>query len=696
MSLNGGFQKRFHGKSSGVTLVQVAMNLKEEVVGTPVADQTMRALRPRYWKPNPWEWMTNAQPRADSLLFPPEDLQVTLVQVAFTRSMVLFPVIHRPSFEKSWKAGLHKENLNFARVFLMVCAIGARHSNDARVFIGTNDAGDPEWNSAGWAYFSQVMAIKRPMLAPAGLSDLQATVLMSIYLQGTSAPHAAWLVAGIGLRFAQDIGAHREKVYGDDHPYENQMWKRAFWCLVALDRVTSAGLGRPIAIFDEDIDADLPLEVDDEYYDEVKKEWKQPEGKPARISAFNHYVKLQGILAYAIRTVYSINKSKVHLGFVGPEWESHTVAELDSALNSWLDSLPDHLKWDPNCKDNIRFEQQAMLRLTYHYVQITIHRPFIPVLSAGGKASPLSFPSLAICTNAARSNSHILEQYSGRWEDTSPLAYIAAFTAGAVLLISIWGVQKNKLNVDLSSQIADVHRCIKVLHKAEKRWHTAGRLCDILTELATVNNVPLPKPTPTPPDTTRKRDREEDVEEAQAGSSTTPTVYSNVTSPPSSIYSRPSTSHLVPPTTGTSFSSYQQPYTDPSPLINAAQMFASPQSASVNDVASIPWVAAPVETQAPMVEQAWENYHIGGIEIPGMNSSLSRSSVLSLPGPHNLQNNLSPNSFFQEFLGGFAPEAAGVHPQDDVFNLSGNNDWNWMGEIGLFGVTPSAPQGNQQ
>lgn len=84
--------------------------------------------------------------------------------------------------------------------------------------------------------------------------------------------------------------------------------------------------------------------------------------QPSHLTAFNQLVKLLGILAYAIRTVYSINKSKVHLGFVGHEWEAHTgewtsscelrddtltryctiVAELDAALNSWTDSLPDH------------------------------------------------------------------------------------------------------------------------------------------------------------------------------------------------------------------------------------------------------------------------------------------------------------------------------------------------------------------
>jgi hypothetical protein len=42
---------------------------------------------------------------------------------------------------------------------------------------------------------------------------------------------------------------------------------------------------------------------------------------------------------------YSINKSKVLLGFVGSRWEQHIVAELDSALNKWIDSVPAHREW---------------------------------------------------------------------------------------------------------------------------------------------------------------------------------------------------------------------------------------------------------------------------------------------------------------------------------------------------------------
>lgn len=59
---------------------------------------------------------------------------------------------------------------------------------------------------------------------------------------------------------------------------------------------------------------------------------KQPEGVPSKISYFVAYLKLGQILAFALRTIYTINKSKVLLGFVGEEWEQHIVAELGECL----------------------------------------------------------------------------------------------------------------------------------------------------------------------------------------------------------------------------------------------------------------------------------------------------------------------------------------------------------------------------
>ena len=120
---------------------------------------------------------------------------------------------------------------------------------------------------------------------------------------------------------------------------------------------------------------------------------------------------------------YSLKKNRVLLGFIGEQSEQQIISELDSALNQWVDSVPDHRKfrvllllinsiffplvrWDPHREHPQFFEQSALIYANYYYVQILIHRSFIPTPN---KPSSTSFPSLAICTNAARSCSHILD-----------------------------------------------------------------------------------------------------------------------------------------------------------------------------------------------------------------------------------------------------------------------------------------------
>jgi hypothetical protein len=123
------------------------------------------------------------------------------------------------------------------------------------------------------------------------------------------------------------------------------------------------------------------------------------------------------------------------LGIVGPQWEQQIVAELDSSLNKWIDSVPDHrtcvlldsfpptqpplVRWDPHRENLLFFNQSASLFTHYYHLQILIHRPFI---SSPSKPSSLTFPSLAICTNAARSCCHVVDIQSQR--GTLPLGHI--------------------------------------------------------------------------------------------------------------------------------------------------------------------------------------------------------------------------------------------------------------------------------
>ena len=68
--------------------------------------------------------------------------------------------------------------------------------------------------------------------------------------------------------------------------------------------------------------------------------------------------------------------------------------------------------WDPQRENQTFFVQSASLRIAYYFIQITIHRPFIPSFRKEGS---LSFPALAICASAARACSHVADALRKRY-----------------------------------------------------------------------------------------------------------------------------------------------------------------------------------------------------------------------------------------------------------------------------------------
>lgn len=81
------------------------------------------------------------------------------------------------------------------------------------------------------------------------LITLQLTALYRT-LAGDS--HASWIDLGIGIRVAQDVGAHRKNSKPSRDPVEAEQWKRTFWCFVTLDRLVSSGLGQSLTVHEEE------------------------------------------------------------------------------------------------------------------------------------------------------------------------------------------------------------------------------------------------------------------------------------------------------------------------------------------------------------------------------------------------------------------------------------------------------------
>lgn len=152
------------------------------------------------------------------------------------------PLLNRIQFQKYLDAGLHLRNEGFGSVVLLVCAIGARFSDDKRVLL----EGSESWHTSGWKWFQHVQTGRQMLdLSPPTLFDVQVpsvsvptldqwtllrgVQLAAVYLYGSPTPHAASVLTAYGLRLAMDLGAHKRRVYKQFPNTEDELLKRAFW-----------------------------------------------------------------------------------------------------------------------------------------------------------------------------------------------------------------------------------------------------------------------------------------------------------------------------------------------------------------------------------------------------------------------------------------------------------------------------------
>ncbi|KAJ7734339.1 fungal-specific transcription factor domain-containing protein [Mycena maculata] len=513
LSIDNTAAQGFHGKSSGAMLVKAAVDLRKNRNKTANADGK-RADLPPYRLPLPVpgtikSWEAPAEPPPPTYSFPPPDLLHTLISLYFDNVNAFLPLLHRPTFLAGLAQNLHLTHGGFAKTLLLVCAVGARYcAADARVGVPGADPAE----TAGWVWFDQVELAGHLVRAHPTLYDLQSYCLAAAFLDCTASPRTCWTLVGFGMRLSQDIGAHRFKMRGAAGvTFEQELEKRASWVLFLFDAQISTALGRCIALQSHDFDIELPIVCDDEYWgdppssgahsdpswgalsdatptpafrDPPPPAFRQPPDKPSRIAFFNCMLQLNRILSFSCKILYSTNRSKMLIGLGDDKWEEQVVVELDSALNTWFEGVPAHLRWDPDApiRDPIFFDQSAVLYCTYYHTRIIIHRPFIPAMRRA--ANPTHLPSLAICNTAARACSHVAQVQQQRrphnpvWFSQTPL-----FTAGIVLLLNIWGGSKSA-----ERDLTDVHRCMTVLEAQRTQWPSAGALLDTLRQLVAVDH----------------------------------------------------------------------------------------------------------------------------------------------------------------------------------------------------------------
>ncbi|KAF7376438.1 hypothetical protein MSAN_00059400 [Mycena sanguinolenta] len=470
--------RRFFGKSSGAQLVQTALIFQTFLTGLGLPQVKLSILsqkRNEFWTP-PSCMFPPLGDNVPQYSFPDDDLLLDLVDKYFVKVNPFWPVLHRPTFDRKVADKLHLRDHKFASTLLMACSLGARHSSDPRVFL--DGVGDHRPHSAGWKWHSQVRVIPKYWIYKPDLYELQTVALSTVFLQAIFPTSLCWTQVGFGVRRALDVGAHRVRRHCQAHPTaENEQWKRVFWVLMCLEWIASTLTGRPPAIHDQDIDQELPLECDDEYWD---LNFTQPRNEPSQLSYFIYYIKLLEIQAAVAACIYSPRKPKYLDPQSVPLTEAKSIIAFESALNSWLEGVPEHLRWDPARTNVLHSTQSALLYAAYYNVQMLLHRPFIP--APFERPPPDALPSLAICTHAARACLRIFDTPQRRQIPGYYNILQTIFTAGIVLLLSEWSKAKAFLR-NPSKELDGINACIEIINAAEERCLAAGRHADLLNRL---------------------------------------------------------------------------------------------------------------------------------------------------------------------------------------------------------------------
>ncbi|KAJ7136847.1 fungal-specific transcription factor domain-containing protein [Mycena epipterygia] len=472
LSIDNDVRQGFQGKSSSALLVKTAIELRTNV--SPGHDSTAYNISGPH---TPRMKLEVSAPPPSIYTFPEDDLLASLTSLYFDNVNKFFPLLLRSNFESGVSQQFHLTHAGFAKTLLLICAIGACYSTDPRVATpGTTMA-----ETAGLKWFDQVDLSGYAVYTRPTLYDLQSFCFAAEFLAITSSHRTCWMVVGFGLRVAQDLGAHRSKRRSGAVTLEQESERHAFWVLWLFDIQMSTALGRSTVLRPQDFDIEMPSTTIFTSSSKV-------------IPFFNCMLDVTRILG-GCGILYSTNHSRTFMGLGDDEWKKKVILELNSALNTWFNTIPDHLRWDANhlIQDDIFFDQSAALHCAYYYTRIMIHRPFI--LELRGASNSRHLLSLAICNTAARACSQVAEIHQQRrpnnalWFSQTPL-----FTSAIVLLLNIWGGAGNGVSGVPAAEkdLVDVHRCMAVLNTQRQTWPSAGHFLDTLRQLLALDRRPWP------------------------------------------------------------------------------------------------------------------------------------------------------------------------------------------------------------
>ncbi|EDN97707.1 hypothetical protein SS1G_12561 [Sclerotinia sclerotiorum 1980 UF-70] len=409
----------FHGGSSGAVFMKRLREQFGSLLGSPnLLPKLPRAeMPPSFDSPKSFTESPFDPGLPNTFDLPPREIAMALCEDSLHCGCCLLRFVHEPSFYEMFNRiydlpveSFGDQEHRFLPLLYMTLALGCMFSSEPS---SSTDPDGKKYKSSMDQGFKFYKAARQMMDLTdcRDMTALQTVIFMVLFLQATSNLSVCYSYLGLALRSALRLGLHRS-LSGNFNVIERETRKRVFWIIRKLDTYVSALLGFPIMLSGDDIDQDLPVEVDDEY---ITKDaiLPMPPGKMSLLAASNAHTRLMAITPKVIKHIYPIKGLEQSIS--GNNNASYTIShskirEIEKDLADWLDRLPMGLRpGGEGPPELIRVQQ--LLRLAYAHVQMMLYRPFLHYVSgkscAGKTVDERSYACAAAGVSVARNIIHI-------------------------------------------------------------------------------------------------------------------------------------------------------------------------------------------------------------------------------------------------------------------------------------------------
>ncbi|KAF4975955.1 hypothetical protein FZEAL_7307 [Fusarium zealandicum] len=453
---------------------------------------------------------------------PPKSLASELIRAYCSHDHLCYPFLSTKSLYRSLDAAYETEGRD------KVDPVDAFFV-DMTLAIGTAQVHKFNWNGVYDAetHYNRAMTRLADVLARDGIERLQALLLICQYRMGTTSSNtttSVWHLIGVAARTCLEMGLHRASTYtlpwttneesgsstSTRAKEEMETKRRCFWSLVALDRVTSLALGRPLAIQLEDIDVDLPPcsnstdPIPQHTQDNNNNNNNNnnnpissaPYGTPqyrAATSVFVHIVRYRLICG---KIINALHRSTKHTSAISASYEE-TRTSLARELQEWhaeTANLPlvkgDSTAASPASGSSFRSEE--WYRLLYHNGMLMLFRPSPCLCDAATNSVALQhiFDSAGEAINLYASM-HRSRKLNYSWITMhsvflAGLSYIFALRHHFQALQVSASENRSRLHATprINQVVNDTRACSKVLVAVSERWDLARNCSDLFDRLS--------------------------------------------------------------------------------------------------------------------------------------------------------------------------------------------------------------------